>query len=264
MWYLHELLRMCRRRQNSEDFECRHIRLFENESIVVGLRFEMMFGLPWMIICLILSMSHETYGLSTNDLIPHENSVEGGYGKTRTRMASTLDVSTPPPTTFVSTSPPTRAPERVAVSEESWGMIDILIAVFFLLAAGWLLMAIIYSLLILILLRLQSRGELDFYDEDFGLVRIGNLNLHFGCILRRYAIQLEREQRQRRERQFGEEPRPVRIMTRDERRFAMEQLLTCGKEVPSVPKGDEESSEEAPICTICMAEYGTFLKSVLN
>ena len=155
------------------------------------------------------------------------------------------------------TIPPTDIDETG--SSEQWGAIDILVAAFFLVAAGWLLLAILYSVIVLVLLRLQAQGELDFYDEDFGLVRIGNcIQLHFGCILRRYAIQLEREQQQRRQRQFGEEPRPVRIMTRDERRCAMEQLLAVEKDVStSIPLGDADSdTSEGPICTICLAEYG--------
>jgi hypothetical protein len=148
---------------------------------------------------------------------------------------------------------------------DHWSTMDILVAIFFLVAVGWLLMAIVYSVLILVLLRLQARGELDFYDEDFGLLRFGRLRFRFSCILRRYAIQLEREQQQRQQRQFGEEPPPVRIMTRDERRLAMEGLLTTNKEVSpsSLPMGngdgdgESDASEEGPICTICLGEYGT-------
>jgi hypothetical protein len=88
----------------------------------------------------------------------------------------------------------------VVTGEEDyqWGGLDILVTSFFLIAACWLLMAIVYSILILILLRMQARGDLDFYDEDFGLWVCcnGRFRLHFGCILRRYAIQLATEQQQ--------------------------------------------------------------------
>jgi hypothetical protein len=70
---------------------------------------------------------------------------------------------------------------------------DILVACFFFIAAIWLILATVYSVILLILLRLQARGELDIYDEDLGRVTIcnGRFTLNFGCILRRYAIQLE-------------------------------------------------------------------------
>ncbi len=70
---------------------------------------------------------------------------------------------------------------------------DILVACFFFVAAIWLILATGYSIILLILLRLQARGELDIYDENLGSFVLfnGKLTLHFGCILRRYAIQLE-------------------------------------------------------------------------
>lgn len=70
---------------------------------------------------------------------------------------------------------------------------DILVAIFFFIAAVWLILATGYSIILLILLRLQARGELDIYDENLGRVVLfnGKVTLHFGCILRRYAIQLE-------------------------------------------------------------------------
>lgn len=72
-------------------------------------------------------------------------------------------------------------------------MTDILVACFFFVAAVWLLLATGYSIILLVLLRLQARGELDIYDENLGRVVLcnGRITLHFGCILRRYAIQLE-------------------------------------------------------------------------
>lgn len=72
-------------------------------------------------------------------------------------------------------------------------MTDILVACFFFVAAIWLILATVYSAILLILLRLQARGELDIYDENLGRLVLcnGRFTLHFGCILRRYAIQLE-------------------------------------------------------------------------
>ena len=70
---------------------------------------------------------------------------------------------------------------------------DILVGIFFFIAAVWLILATGYSIILLVLLRLQARGELDIYDENLGRVVLfdGKITLHFGCILRRYAIQLE-------------------------------------------------------------------------
>lgn len=70
---------------------------------------------------------------------------------------------------------------------------DILVGCFFFVAAVWLLLATCYSVILLVLLQLQARGELDIYDENLGRVEIfnGKFTLHFGCILRRYAVQLE-------------------------------------------------------------------------
>jgi hypothetical protein len=159
--------------------------------------------------------------------------------------------------------------------------VDILVATFFLVAAGWLFMAILYSLLILIVLRLQSRGELDLYDENFGRIFYCNrrFSINCGCILRRYAIQLEEEQ-QRRSRAsmqgpgaVGVSPRRVRIMTRVERREALENLLgepaqkSVKVEVPTTREKkeqhldcchpcDDDQLVEGPVCSICLGDYG--------
>lgn len=171
---------------------------------------------------------------------------------------------------IVTLSPTT--PEGWDDAEERWEAIDLLVAVFFLIAGAWLLMAISYSILILLLLRLQARGELDFYEENFGLLVCcnGRMRLNFGFILRRYAIQLERDQQQhgqaRQNDNGNSEPlRRVRIMTRGERRCAVESLLAApaNKEVvvepsltPSMGDGESDSSEEGPLCTVCLGEYG--------
>jgi hypothetical protein len=171
------------------------------------------------------------------------------------------------------TQPPTTR-EGWDDAVERWEAIDLLVAVFFLIAGAWLLMAISYSILILLLLRLQARGELDFYEENFGLLVCcnGRIRLNFGFILRRYAIQLEREQQQHgqaRQNDNGDpEPlRRVRIMTRGERRCAVERLLAApaDKEIAVEPPltlsmgdGQSDSSEEGPLCMICLGEYGRY------
>ena len=172
--------------------------------------------------------------------------------------------------------------------------VDVLVATFFLIAAGWLFMAIIYSIIILIILRLQSRGELDIYDENFGRMFCcnGRFSINFSCILRRYAIQLEQEQQRRAMAGLSdgslneaEITRRVRIMTRDERRLAIETLLAVPAEkamkvcvehnhnscennnnegqststdptISSPPSGDTNTSIEGPLCSICLGGYG--------
>jgi len=170
-----------------------------------------------------------------------------------------------------------------------WTGIDTLIAIFFCVAAMWLIAATIYSVILLILIRLQARGELDIYDENLGRWSMcnGRFTLHFGCILRRYAIQLERDYQRRLQQRYGtsdgssraEEPAPIRIMTREERRKAMEELLGIKIDIPAVCEGENklepsgndnqsklgtmpsspnasvDSSNEGPICSICLAEY---------
>ena len=131
-----------------------------------------------------------------------------------------------------------------------------LVVIFFFLAAGWLFLAMLYSMFILFVLRLQSRGQLDIYDPDFGRLMCcnGRISLNCSCILRRYAIRLELLR-------TGEDPnapeRRIHIMTRGERRAAMEKLLeastnkTANVDVPikCIPSIE---SEEGPLCTICL------------
>mmetsp|Transcript_6892 Transcript_6892/g.19946 ORF Transcript_6892/g.19946 Transcript_6892/m.19946 type:complete len:406 (+) Transcript_6892:184-1401(+) len=178
---------------------------------------------------------------------------------------------------------------------------DILVACFFVVAGVWLILATVYSVILLVLLRLQARGELDIYDENLGKMVLcnGRLTIHFGCILRRYAIQLEEDYQRQLQRRFGnsdaenedDEPQPIRIMTREERRKAVEELLgsssktvdvECGrsdersgcrldfdcKSIDNVSNTSKKSevtttspdtsfacSEEGPVCSICLVEY---------
>jgi hypothetical protein len=170
-----------------------------------------------------------------------------------------------------------------------WSGIDTLVAIFFAVAAIWLIAATVYSITLLVLIRLQARGELDIYDEDLGRFSIcnGQFSLHFGCILRRYAIQLERDYQRRIRQRHGNpngeeespsEPGPIRIMTREERRQAIEQLLGLSiqptkfehigantntaideksKSVagPASPTISVRSSHEDPMCSICLDGY---------
>ena len=148
--------------------------------------------------------------------------------------------------------------------------IELLVACIFLASTVWLVMAIVYSSLILVVLRLQARGELDIFDEDFGRLFCcnGRCSLHLGFILRRFAIRLEQEQQRRApggnsERSGTEQARRIRIMTRDERRAAMERLLSgspgdqCKNLSLDIEHVDMEvDSTGAPACSICLGEYG--------
>lgn len=166
--------------------------------------------------------------------------------------------------------------------------LDILVAALFLIAAGWLVLAIIYSVLIICIVRMRARSDMDLYDENFGRLYLcpcicgeqGYCYIPLGCILRRHIIALHRAQ---------EQSQAVRIMSREERRQAMEQLLEratvpstdsmmetnldnapqengCVRETLSESihseknniesQGDLESCEE-PVCSICLMEYGT-------
>jgi hypothetical protein len=191
-----------------------------------------------------------------------------------------------------------------------WTFIDTIVAIFFVVAALWLIAATLYSIMLIILIRLQARGELDIYDEDLGRFTFcgGRYSLHFGCIVRRYAIQLERDYQRRLHQRFGGssdvengegdpyEPAPIRIMTREERRQAVEVLLgikpgkslqTCNTtltEVRSDKESDDDcdydckehnacrynkaagpvspcrsvnSSNDGPVCSICLDSYSS-------
>ena len=170
--------------------------------------------------------------------------------------------------------------------------LDFLVAIFFFIAAAWLVLALVYSILILIVVRLRARGLLDIYDEQFGrLYLVGNrCYLPLGCLLRRYVISLTQE-----ENGGGDTPGAVRIMTRDERRMAVELLLASSDEENVPIRGDsvsrlenmeedeeavrsseleeeighadqfaehgvDDASSEEPVCTICLAEYGMWFR----
>jgi hypothetical protein len=154
-----------------------------------------------------------------------------------------------------------------------------------------LVLALIYSVLVVIVVRLRARGQLDVYDENFGRLYLLGTRCYIplGCILRRYVISLSHEE-------FGgRDPGTVRLMTREERRMAMELLLASDEEnvpisgdcastlgnkeeevvlsnkagseeighadqfaeaKPEEEYGVDDASTEEPVCTICLAEYG--------
>ncbi len=188
------------------------------------------------------------------------------------------------------TSGNTSDAEPGETSSEKWGGnatsgLDVLIAAFFLIAATWLVLALIYSILVLIVVRMRARGRLDVYDESFGRFYLLGTRYYipFGCVLRRYVIAMNQE------RTRDGEPVTVRLMTREERRMAMERLLDADhgqKEITEASETNnrkEESkegsyanestvvqpeepniienhatdvaTEEEPVCTICLTEY---------
>lgn len=187
-------------------------------------------------------------------------------------------------------------PEAIRKKLRKHRTTDILVACFFFVASIWLILATGYSIILLVLLRLQARGELDIYDENLGRVVLfnGRINLHFGFIIRRYAIQLEEDYQRQIQQQFGnsgagnDEQQRIRLMTRDERRKAVEQLLGGSAKTLAVESGSADDkkvsthlccqvikeadaskksngtsspdtslscSEEEPVCSICLVEY---------
>ena len=194
-----------------------------------------------------------------------------------------------PPTGIVDPSPAptarlTRTPSDDDDDDNDWDAatsIDILVAALFLIAAGWLILAIIYSVLILIVVRMRARGELDIYDENFGRIFLWGSRFYIplGCILRRHVVAHNRRNES------------VRLMTREERRRAMELLLKEGGNDNDRENGQEQREEATgeqggdiqgeteqstpvaaesnnaddnvdtesngePVCSICLMEYG--------
>ena len=158
---------------------------------------------------------------------------------------------------------------------ESKSTMDILASVFFAVAATWLLIALAYASLVLLFLRIRARGDLDrIYEADFGRIYLCGTRCYIslGWLLRRYIQHIH--------------PHPQypdgglkRLMTRKERREAMEKLLTgsaapnSGETQPApsassnmatpLPSSgvdeemqqDGDGSTEGPVCSICLGEY---------
>lgn len=171
---------------------------------------------------------------------------------------------------------PQPSPAPTPYSSPQWDAttsVDILIAALFLIAAGWLVLAIFYSVLFLCVVRMRSRGELDVYERNFGrLYLCGGCFVPLGCILRHFIMILQRRSE------------TVYLMTREERRRAMEELLVSAtsiagqgntgrtpinedqheEEDPKVAstrftnefENDDAQSNGEPICSICLMEYG--------
>jgi Ring finger domain len=194
----------------------------------------------------------------------------------------------PTPTPFDLTSTSTSSGGAGSSSSSSTPQpMDILASVFFVVAAAWLLIALLYAVLAMTFLRIRVRGNLDrIYDEDFGRVRLfGNVHLRFGWVLRRYIQHMLRSERQG----GGSMASLTRFMTRDERRTAMKVVLGIdfaasrrgGKcaavepppaaatevdssqppvkesdvEAPSSPVQGDSLLDEEPVCSICLGEY---------
>jgi hypothetical protein len=114
----------------------------------------------------------------------------------------------------IATLPPAFQPGDTTYSSSN--SVDFLVAAFFLISAGWLILALVYSALIIFIIRRRAIGEMDMYDEDFGRIYLIGRRcfIPLGCILRRYMTNLDNN------------TEPVRYMTREERRAAMEILLS--------------------------------------
>lgn len=87
-------------------------------------------------------------------------------------------------------------------------------------------MALLYSVLVIVIIRRRMRGELDIDDEDFGRMYFFGRRcfIPMGCVLRQYVNVLTERQNQ------GTE-QTLRNMSREERRAAMEILLSRGTNV---------------------------------
>jgi hypothetical protein len=166
-------------------------------------------------------------------------------------------------------------------SDTSQG-IDILAAVFFAVAGIWLLIAMAYSGMIILFLRMRARGQLDtIYDEEFGRIYLPWTNERFyvptGCLFRRYMHHLQEQQRtQSSQPSLSAETdaaavAAARYMTTEERREAMEVLLweerdtqkTVHSKAAPVPAPESSTDtgtadndlEEGPMCLICLDEF---------
>lgn len=139
-----------------------------------------------------------------------------------------------------------------------WDGIDVVIVSFFVVAAVWLFVSIIYSIVLLLFLKLQAQGRLDLDDENFGWLECCNglFTFNLGCIARRYVVRMARN---------GNDS-PQHSITRIERRAALEVILKTSTIPKDAMTDDMESSEETgetdtidgseELCSICLSEYG--------
>lgn len=210
----------------------------------------------------------DTY-VNTTGISPHLSPNSGN-------MASNGSDFTPNPAGL--TVAPTPAPQSSFTNNSDWDTttsVDILVAALFLIAAGWLILAIIYSVLILVIVRMRARGDLDIYDENFGRIFLLGRRCYIplGWLLRRHVVG------------FNRRNQTIHLMTREERRCAMDQLLTERGSSDNAVNREETNEDEAeptekvqqsptvgstgvqtrdhesdgePICSICLMEYGKF------
>lgn len=200
----------------------------------------------------------------------------------------------PPPLNFNVFMGGTSAEEEAQAGRAPNGL-EILVAIFFFVAAAWLLIAVFYALMALIVLRLRSRGHLDLFDEEFGRLYLCGHRYYipFGCILRRYVVAFGHDEPRREGRSRVSDYKYIR---RSERRHAIEQILLGNhKKTKKKRKGIKESdldeemgvhitnidggatihndggstsvdypdpepssttNSEGPVCSICLAGYG--------
>lgn len=151
-----------------------------------------------------------------------------------------------------------------AYHNQDTNAMDILSIIFFLVAGAWLIAALLYSLLVLCFLRMRSNGTLgNLHDENFGRVNCcGLFSIPMGCIFRRYARHLQMED-------IEQVPHSHvrRFMTKDERRAAVQHLLSAKKatappreemdvtSTTALEDSDLESSGGVEVCSICLCGY---------
>ena len=157
---------------------------------------------------------------------------------------------------------------------------DILASIFFVVAGIWLVLAIVYSVIMFVFLRMRRRGELDsVYHEEFGrcyLCGSRRYYISFGSLFRRILTQLTDDPSQN----TGNSKK----MSRDERRAAISLLLekSASTEIVSLPSSstasatseethassvsekkleeeevdaDEEAGKFNHMCSICLSDY---------
>jgi len=126
---------------------------------------------------------------------------------------------------------------------------DVLAAIFFVVAATWLVAATLYAGLVYMYLRLRARGRLDrIYEPDFGRMRLPFcgwvITLPLACLLRRYVRHLHGRAAHGAHgaNNLGRGP----FVTREERRRAMEVLLVHSKKSSHGTESGREHGIQAP------------------
>ena len=155
-------------------------------------------------------------------------------------------IAPPPPPLNFNTLVGNSGSEEYAQGGRAPNGLEILVAIFFFVAAAWLLIAVFYALMALVVLRLRSRGRLDLYDEEFGRFYVFGTRLFIpcGCILRRYVVAFGHDHPNRERRSRSSD---YRYISRSERRCAIEKIL-LGNDIKTSkgtrgPGVDEEIGE---------------------